>query len=145
MITQETKSVKTWGGFNLAIIKVNLNHYLERIEVHTIRLTSPTLNFLLLPTRRTYWHDHKQAPNPWTPSFLDSPPNTSTPACVSLGFNGSNWIDHQGVENFFSLKTWGGFNLAIIKVNLNPLSWKNRSSYNKTYKPHAQLLIATHP
>ena len=25
MITKETKSVKTWGGFNLAILKVNLN------------------------------------------------------------------------------------------------------------------------
>ena len=25
MITQETKPVKTWGGFNLAILKVNLN------------------------------------------------------------------------------------------------------------------------
>ena len=46
-----------------------------------------------------------QAPNLRTPSFLDSPLDTSTPACVSLGFNGSNWIDHQGVENFFSLKT----------------------------------------
>ena len=56
-----------------------------------------------------------QAPNPRTPSFLDSPANTSTPACVSLGcvslgcvslgFNGSNWIDHQGAKNFFSLKT----------------------------------------
>ena len=33
------------------------------------------------------------------------------------------------------IKTWGEFNLAILKVNLNPLSWKNRSSYNKTYKP----------
>ena len=32
------------------------------------------------------------------------------------------------------VKTWGGFNLAILKVNLNPLFWKNRSSYNKTYK-----------
>ena len=32
------------------------------------------------------------------------------------------------------VKTWGGFNLIILKVNLNPLSWKNRSSYNKTYK-----------
>ena len=46
-----------------------------------------------------------QAPNPRTPSFLDSPPNTSTPACISLNFNGSNWNDHQGVGNFFSLKT----------------------------------------
>ena len=33
------------------------------------------------------------------------------------------------------VKTWGGFNLAILKVNLNPLPWKNRSSYNKIYKP----------
>ena len=33
------------------------------------------------------------------------------------------------------VKTWGGFNLTILKVNLNPLSWKNRSSYKKTYKP----------
>ena len=33
------------------------------------------------------------------------------------------------------VKTWEGFNLAILKVNLNPVSWKNRSSYNKTYKP----------
>ena len=27
MITQETKPVKTWGGFNLAILKVNLNPF----------------------------------------------------------------------------------------------------------------------
>ena len=33
------------------------------------------------------------------------------------------------------VKTWGGFNLTILKVNLNPLSRKNQSSYNKTYKP----------
>ena len=33
------------------------------------------------------------------------------------------------------VKTWGGFNLAILKVNLNPLTRKNRNSYNKTYKP----------
>ena len=36
------------------------------------------------------------------------------------------------------VKTWGGFNLTILKVKLNPLSWKNRNSYNKTYKaPHS--------
>ena len=37
-------------------------------------------------------------------------------------------------------KTWGGFNLAILKVNLNPLFWKNRSSYNKTYKPPQEFI-----
>ena len=35
MMTQETKLVKTWRGFNLAIFKVNRIHY-ERIEVYTI-------------------------------------------------------------------------------------------------------------
>ena len=40
MITQETKLVKTWGGFDLTILKVNLNPLSERIEVHTKGLTS---------------------------------------------------------------------------------------------------------
>ena len=40
MITQETKQVKTWGGFDLTILKVNLNPLSERIEVHTKGLTS---------------------------------------------------------------------------------------------------------
>ena len=46
-----------------------------------------------------------QASNLRTSFFLNSPPDTSTPTCVSLNFNGNNWNDHQGVENFFSLKT----------------------------------------
>ena len=32
MMTQETTLVKTWGGFNLVILKVNRINY-ERIEV----------------------------------------------------------------------------------------------------------------
>ena len=32
------------------------------------------------------------------------------------------------------VKTWGGFNLSILKVK-SKSSRKNRSSYNKTYKP----------
>ena len=36
MITQENQTgKKTWGGFNLAILKVKLIHY-ERIKVYTI-------------------------------------------------------------------------------------------------------------
>ena len=69
------------------------------------------LDFLLLPTSRTYWH--VQTSNPQIPSFLDLPPDTSTPACVSLGFNGSNWIDYQGIKNFFSLK-----NLSLCEGKL---------------------------
>ena len=87
------------------------------------------LNFLLLPTSRTYWHDHVQASNPQTPSFLDSPPYTSTPACVSLSFNGNNWIDHQGVENFFSLKT-----LSLCEGKL--LKDLTRDSHKLQYEQH---------
>ena len=32
------------------------------------------------------------------------------------------------------VKTWGGFNLAILKVE-SKSTRKNRNSYNKTYKP----------
>ena len=70
-----------------------------------------------------------QAPNPRTPSFLDSPPNTSTLACVSLSFNGSNWNDHQGVENFFSLKT-----LSLCEGKL--LKDLIRDSHKPQYEQH---------
>ena len=86
-------------------------------------------DFLLLPTSRTYWHDHMQAPKPRTLSFLDSPPNTSTLAYVSLSFNDSNWNDHQGVENFFSLKT-----LSLCEGNL--LKDLTRDSHKPQYEQH---------
>ena len=87
------------------------------------------LDFLLLPTSRTYWHDHVQAPNLRTPSFLDSPPNTSTPACVSLNFNGSNWIDHLGIEIFFSMKT-----LSLCEGKL--LKNLTKDSHKPQYEQH---------
>ena len=87
------------------------------------------LDFLLLSTSRTYWHDHVQAPRPPTPSFLDSPPDTSTPACVSLSFNGSNWIDYQGVDNISSLKT-----LSLCKGKL--LTDLTRDLHKQQYEQH---------
>ena len=68
-------------------------------------LQAPPLDFLMLPTSKTYWHDHVQAPNPRTSSFLDSHQLQAHPLVYSLSFNGSNWIDHQGVENISSMKT----------------------------------------
>ena len=41
------------------------------------------LDFLLLPTNRTYWHGHVQAPNPLTPSFFGLC-KTQTPTFVTL-------------------------------------------------------------
>ena len=69
-----------------------------------------------------------QAPNPQTP-FLDSPPDTSIPIFVSLGFNGSNWIDYQGVENFLSLKT-----LSLCEGKL--LKDLTRDSHKPQYEQH---------
>ena len=37
MMTQETKLIKTWGGFNLTILKVKQIHY-EKIEIYTIAI-----------------------------------------------------------------------------------------------------------
>ena len=54
MITQETKPVKTWGGFNLSILKVNLNSILKESKVIQKDLQAPTLDFLLLLASRTY-------------------------------------------------------------------------------------------
>ena len=80
-----------------------------------------------------------QTPNPWTPSFLDSPPNTSTPAYVSLSFNGSNKIDHQGVETFFSLKT---LNLCEGKL----LKDLTRDSHKPQYEQQVlRELLGTKP
>ena len=87
------------------------------------------LDFLLLPTSRTYLYGYVQTPNLRTPSFLDSPPDTSTHACVSLDFNGSNWIDHQGVENFFSLKI-----LSLCEGKL--LKDLIRDSHKPQYEQH---------
>ena len=87
------------------------------------------LDFLLLLISRTYWHDHMQGPRPRTPSFLDSPASTSTPACVSLSFNGSNWIDHQGVDNISSLKT-----LSLCKGKL--LIDITRDLHKQQYEQH---------
>ena len=89
MITQETKPLKTWGGFNLAILKVNLNPLWKNRSCSTgLR----PLTSYCYPPVETYWHNHVQAPRPRTPSFLDSSASTRTPAYVSLSSYGSNWM-----------------------------------------------------
>ena len=104
------------------------------------------LDFLLLPTSRTYWHDHMQAPRPWTSSFLDSPASTSTPTCVSLRFYCNNWMIIKFLNQILLLdnpkyvwrqilldltkdshiqrkelpKTWLGFTLLYLGQNIKP-------------------------
>ena len=73
MIIKETKPVKTWRGFNLTILKVNLNPIWKNWSCSTgLR----PLTSYYYPPVETYWHDHVQAPKPRTLSFLDSPAST---------------------------------------------------------------------
>ena len=112
MNTQETKSVKTWGGFNVIIFKINLNP-LSWNNRNSYNKTYKPSRLTSYCYSKTYWHDHVQTPRSRTPSFLNSPASRSTPACVSLSFNGNNWIDYQGVDNISSLKT-----LSLCKEKL---------------------------
>ena len=75
-----------------------------------------------------------QAPNPRTPSFLDSPPDTSTHAYFSLGFNGSNWINHQDVDNISSLKT---LNLCEGKLLKDLTRDSHKQQYEQPYNSQA--------
>ena len=55
MITQETKPVKTWGGFDLAILKVKPEStILKESKFIQKDLQAPTLDFVMLQTSRTY-------------------------------------------------------------------------------------------
>ena len=146
--------VKTLWGFNLTILKVNLNP-LWKNRSFTIGLRP--LTSYCYPPVETYWHDHVQAPRPQTPSFLDSPASTSTPACVSLSSLVQQLNDHQVFDIVLNLgkpkyvwrqpplnltkdshtqhngqpKTWLGFSLLYLRKNVKPytsygfgLSWK---------------------
>ena len=105
MITQETKLVKTWGGFDLTILKVNLNplSWKNRSSYNKTYKPPRSTSYCYPPVELTDMTTCKLRIHRLLLS-LDSPPNTSTPLVFSLNFNGSNWNDHQGVENFFSLK-----------------------------------------
>ena len=132
MITQETKSVKTWGGFSLAILKVNLN-----------------------PLSWKNWSSYNKTYKPPRSTSYCYPPveliDTTTcklwihglilswilhqiqahPLVFSLSFNGSNWIDYQGVE-IFSLKT-----LSLCEGNL--LKDLTRDSHKPQYEQHKNV------
>ena len=51
------------------------------------------------------------------------------PLVFSLNFNGSNWNNHQGIENFFSLKT-----LSLYEGKLH--KYLTRDSHKPQYEQH---------
>ena len=98
MITQETKPIKTWGGFNLATLKVKSKSTIKNRSSYNktykpqcstsycyppVELTNTTTCKLQIHRLLLSWILHQIQAHPLV---------------FSLSFNGSNWNDHQGVE-----------------------------------------------
>ena len=126
-MTLETIPVKTWGGFNLTILKVNLNP-LWKNQSFTIGLRP--LTSYCYPPVETYWHNHVQALRLWTPLFLDSEKhkhprlwlwdptqrlsNTNSPVCdFKTTFK---CLDHQRLWWLEKATTSTTPNLEILQV-----------------------------
>ena len=124
-MTQEIKPVKTWGRFNLAILKVNLNPLWKNWSF-TIELRP--LTSYCYPPIETYWHDHMQALRPRTPSFLDSLASTSTPAWVSLSSYAATEWSSSSWTNLFLIT------LSLCKGKL--LTDLTRDLHKPQYEQH---------
>ena len=127
MITQETKQVKTWRWFNLPIHKVNLNplSWKNRSSYNKTYKTPRSTSYCYPPVEFTYTTTCNLRIYGLLLSWILH--QIKHTACVSLSFNGSNWNDDQGVENFFSLKT-----LSLCKGKL--LKDLTRDSHKPQYE-----------
>ena len=130
MITQETKPVKTWGWFNLTILRVNLNplswknwsSYNKTYKPpHSTSYCYPPVELTDTTTCKLRIHGLLLS---WILHQIQA-----HPLVFSLNFNGSNWNDHQGVKKFFSLKT-----LSLCERNL--LKDLTRDSHKPQYEQH---------
>ena len=99
MITQETKPVKTWGGFNQAILKVKSKSTRKNRSSYNKTYKPP-------PRSTSYCYPPVELTDTTTCKFRIHGLLLSWilhqiqahPLVFSLSFNGSNWNDHQGVE-----------------------------------------------
>ena len=130
MITQKTKLVKTWGGYNLAILKVNLNplSWKNRSSYNKTYKPPRSTSYCYPPVELTDTITCKLRIYGLLLSWILHQIQAHS-LVFSLNFNGSNWIDHQGVENFFSLKT-----LSLCEGNL--LKDLTRDSHKPQYEHH---------
>ena len=130
MITQETKPVKTWGGFNLTILKVNLNplSWKNRSSYNKIYKPPCSTSYCYPPIELTDTTTCKLRIHRLLLSWILHQIQAH-PLVFSLSFNGSNWIDHQGVNNISSLKT-----LSLCKGKL--LTDLTRDLHKQQYEPH---------
>ena len=98
MITQETKPVKTWGGFDLAILKVKSKSTRKKRSSYNKTYKPPRLtSYCYQPVELTDMITCKLRIHRLLFSWILHQIQAH-PLVFSLNFNGSNWNDHQGVE-----------------------------------------------
>ena len=133
MITQETKPVKTWGGFNLAILKVNSNplSWKNRSSYNKTYKPPRSTFYCYPPVELTDTITCKFRIHRLLLSWIFHQIQAHS-LVFSLNFNGSNSNDHQGVENFFSLKT-----LSLCEGNF--LKDLTRDSHKPQYEQHKNV------
>ena len=134
MITLETKSVKTWGGFNLAILKVNFNplFWKNRSSYNKTYKPPRLTSYCYPPVKLTDTTTCKLRIHRLFFSWILHQIQAH-PLVFSLSFNGSNWNDHQGVKKIFSLKT-----LSLCEGKL--LKDLIRDSHKPQYKQHKNVV-----
>ena len=140
MITQETKPVKTWEGFNLSILKVNLNPLFWKNQSSYNKTYKPprSTSYCYPPVELTDTTTCKLRIHGLFLSWILHQIQAH-PLVFSLNFNGSNWNDHQGVEKIFSLKT-----LSLCEGNL--LKDLTRNSHKPQYEQQVlRELLGTKP
>ena len=138
MITQETKLVKTWGGFNLAILKVNLNPLSWKNQNSYNKIYKPpySTSYCYPPVELTDMTMCKLRIHGLLLSWILHQIQVHQ-LVFSLNFNGSNWNDHQGVEKFFFLKT---LSLCEGKL-LKDLTKDSHKSQSEQYKNVARVSL----
>ena len=130
MITQEIKPVKTWGEFNLAILEVNLNplSWKNRNSYNKTYKPPRSTSYCYPPVELTGTITCKLRIHGLLLSWILHQIQAH-PLVFSLSINGSNWNDHQGVENLFSLKI-----LSLCEGKL--LKYLTRDSHKPQYEQH---------
>ena len=98
MITQETKPIKTWGGFNLAILKIKSKSTRKNRSSYNKTYKPPRSTFYCYPPiELTDTTTCKLRIHGLLLSWILHQIHAH-PLVFSLNFNDSNWNDHQGVE-----------------------------------------------
>ena len=98
MITQETKPVKTLGGFNLAILKVKSKSTRKNRSSYNKTYKPPrSTSYCYPPVELTDTTTCKLRIHELLLSWILHQIQAHL-LMFSLNFNGSNWNNHQGVE-----------------------------------------------